>query len=117
MLILCIDPDKPDGTQIEVSFSDPSSKASFQVFRSRSLQEKAQVVVAVPRTLDAWLASDVGKKVSHDWEQHALFSLVRVGNKNLFRPVSDVQSVLRKLREMRLESFAIGTSTMFQQVA
>ena len=117
MLIMGIDPEKSDGTQIEVIYSDRSSKINFGLLRSQHLQEQAQVIVAVPRTLDAWLASDVGKPVSHDWSQHALFSLARVDQKNVFRPVRDDDSVLRKLREMRLESSEMGTSDGSQQAA
>ncbi len=117
MLIMGVDPEKSDATQIEVAYTDQLSKTNFGLFRSQYFQEQSQVVVAAPRTLDAWLASDVGKPVSHEWTHHALFTLVRVGKKNVFRPVRDDNSILSKLRKMSFQSSEIGTSDMSQQAA
>ncbi|MDD2750718.1 MULTISPECIES: hypothetical protein [Acidithiobacillus] len=112
MLVMIIDPDKADSTQLEVIYDDPGNQISSRLRRAQQLKEHRLMLLAVPRTMKTWLASDDGEPCSQDWSNHALFLLEPVGQRCALRPFKQDSVLLNKLSTKTFVSSKMGSSAM-----
>lgn len=112
MLIMAIDPHLYCGTQVEVGFPDEQSRKRFPMLRILAEDRNLRLVLAVPKTIDAWMNSAPGLFAPKVWSEYALFSLVKLGGRAIYRPEREDEMLQKKLGRMEWGDTLMGSSSL-----
>lgn len=112
MLIMAIDPHLHCGTQVEIAFPDEQSRKRFPVIRVLADDRNLRLVLAVPKTIDAWMNSAPGLLAPKIWSEYALYSLVKLGGRAIYRPEREDEMLQKKLGRMEWGDTLMGSSSL-----